>query len=71
MLKIAVASGWTCIESMITIQPNTIQLRVYGENTLSYNNGMLSQTERKSGCVKGRQLMISISVIENANFGHD
>ena len=32
-----------------TIQYNTI--RVYCENTLSYNNGVLSQTEPKSGSV--------------------
>ena len=37
-----------------TIQYNTI--RVYCENTLSYNNGVLSQTEPKSGSVKARQL---------------
>ena len=34
---------------------NTI--RVYCENTLSYNNGVLSQTEPKSGSVKARQLI--------------
>ena len=33
--------------STITIQYNTI--RVYCENTLSYNNGVLSHTEPKSG----------------------
>ena len=38
-----------------TIQYNTI--RVYCENTLSYNNGVLSQTEPKSGSVKARQLI--------------
>ena len=38
-----------------TIQYNTI--RVYCENTLSYNNGVLSQTERKSGSVKQSELM--------------
>ena len=40
-----------------TIQYNTIQKRVYCENTLSYNNGVLSQTETKSGSVKARQLI--------------
>ena len=43
-----------------TIQYNTIQyntIRVYCENTLSYNNGVLSQTEPKSGSVKARQLI--------------
>ena len=38
-----------------TIQYNTI--RVYCENTLSYNNGVLSQTEPKSGSEKARQLI--------------
>ena len=37
---------------------NTTQYnRVYCENTLSYNNGVLSQTEPKSGSVKARQLI--------------
>ena len=43
-----------------TIQYNTIQyntIRVYCENTLSYNNGVLSQTEPKSGSVKQSELM--------------
>ena len=38
---------------------NTI--RVYCENTLSYNNGVLSQTEPKSGSVKARQLIYRYS----------
>ena len=38
-----------------TIQYNTI--RVYCENPLSYNNGVLSQTEPKSGSVKACQLI--------------
>ena len=42
-----------------TIQYNTI--RVYCENTLSYNNGVLSQTEPKSGSVKARQLIYRYS----------
>ena len=39
----------------VTIQYNTI--RVYCENTLSYNNGALSLTGPKSGSVKARQLI--------------
>ena len=42
-----------------TIEYNTI--RVYCENTLSYNNGVLSQTEPKSGSVKARQLIFRYS----------
>ena len=42
-----------------TTQYNTI--RVYCENTLSYNNGVLSQTEPKSGSVKARQLIYRYS----------
>ena len=42
-----------------TIQYNTI--RVYCENTLSYNNGVLSHTEPKSGSVKARQLIYRYS----------
>ena len=41
------------------IQYNTI--RVYCENTLSYNNGVLSHTEPKSGSVKARQLIYRYS----------
>ena len=44
---------------LLTIQYNTI--RVYCENTLSYNNGVLSQTEPKSGSVKARQLIYRYS----------
>ena len=43
---------------------NTIQyhaIRVYCENTLSYNKGELSQTEPKSGSVKARQLIYRYS----------
>ena len=43
----------------IVLQYNTI--RVYCENTLSYNNGVLSQTEPKSGSVKARQLIYRYS----------
>ena len=46
-------------ENKRTIQYNTI--RVYCENTLSYNNGVLSQRERKSGSVKARQLIYRYS----------
>ena len=46
-------------DSSNTIQYNTI--RVYCENTLSYNNGVLSQTEPKSGSVKARQLIYRYS----------
>ena len=42
-----------------TIRYNTI--RVYCENTLSYNNGVLSHTEPKSGSVKARQLIYRYS----------
>ena len=54
-----------------TIQYNTI--RVYCENTLSYNNGVLSQTEPKSGSVKARQLIYrystnTIKKIKNKKF---
>ena len=41
------------------IQYNTI--RVYCENTLSYNNGVHSQTGPKSGSVKARQLIYRYS----------
>ena len=44
-----------------TIQYNTI--KVYCENTLSYNNGVLSQTEPKSGSVKARQLIYRYSFV--------
>ena len=47
-----------------TIQYNTIQyntIRVHCENTLSYNNGVLSQTGPKSGSVKARQLIYRFS----------
>ena len=47
-----------------SIQYNTIQyntIRVYCENTLSYNNGVLSQTEPKSGSVKACQLIYRYS----------
>ena len=47
-----------------TIQYNTIQynaIRVYCENTLSYINGVLLQTEPKSGSVKARQLIYRYS----------
>ena len=47
--------------SNVMIQYNTI--RVYCENTLSYNNGVLSQTEPKSGSVKARQLIYRYSTI--------
>ena len=47
------------LHGVITIQYNTI--RVYCENTLSYNNGVLSQTEPKSGSVKARQLIYRYS----------
>ena len=53
----------TSIETML-LQYNTIQyntIRVYCENTLSYNNGVLSQTEPKSGSVKARQLIYRYS----------
>ena len=43
----------------IQLQYNTI--RVYCENTLSYNNGVLSHTEPKSGSVKARQLIYRYS----------
>ena len=43
----------------LLIQHNTT--RVYCENTLSYNNGVLSQTEPKSGSVKARQLIYRYS----------
>ena len=43
----------------VTIQYNTI--RVYCENTLSYNNGVLSHTEPKSGSEKARQLIYRYS----------
>ena len=46
---------YICRDDASTIQYNTI--RVYCENTLSYNNGVLSQTEPKSGSVKARQLI--------------
>ena len=36
-------------------------IKVYCENTLSYNNGVLSQTEPKSGSVKARQLIYRYS----------
>ena len=42
-----------------TIQYHTI--RVYCENTISYNNGVLSQTEPKSGSVKVRRLIYRYS----------
>ena len=41
------------------MQYNTI--KVYCENTLSYNNGVLSQTGPKSGSVKARQLIYRYS----------
>ena len=41
------------------IQYDTI--RVYCENTLSYNNGVLSQKEPKSGSVNARQLIYRYS----------
>ena len=47
-----------------TASPNTIQyntIRVYCENTLSYNNGVLTHTEPKSGSVKARQLIYRYS----------
>ena len=47
-----------------TIQYNTMQyntIRVYCENTLSYNNGVHSQTGPKSGSVKARQLIYRYS----------
>ena len=43
----------------IVLQYNTI--RVYCENTLSYNNGVLTHTEPKSGSVKARQLIYRYS----------
>ena len=42
-----------------TIQYNTI--RVYCGDTLSYNNGVPSHTEPKSGSVKARQLIYRYS----------
>ena len=46
-------------------QYNTIRtiqyLRVYCENTLSYTNGVLSQTKPKTGSVKARQLIYRYS----------
>ena len=42
-----------------TIQYNTI--RVYCGDTLSYNNGVPSHTEPKSGSVKARQLIYTYS----------
>ena len=47
-----------------TIQYNTIQyntIRVYCGDTLSYNNGVPSHTEPKSGSVKARQLIYTYS----------
>ena len=57
-------TGQARILGPYTIQYNTIQyntIRVYCENTLSYNNGVLSQTEPKSGSVKARQLIYRYS----------
>ena len=47
------------ISENTTIQYNTI--RDYCENTLSYNNGVLTQTGPKSGSVKARQLIYRYS----------
>ena len=52
-----------------TIQYNTI--RVYCENTLSYNNGVLSQTERKSGSVKQSELMSDLLFSVHQHGGDD
>ena len=49
LLILALVRQWDLKES---IQYNTIQyntIAVYCENTLSYNNGVLSPTEPKSG----------------------
>ena len=50
---------WTLLTGISRIQYNTI--RVYCVNTLSDNNGALSQTEPKSGSVKVRQLIYRYS----------
>ena len=52
-----------------TIQYNTI--RVYCENTLSYNNGVLSQTDRKSGSVKQSELMSDLLFSVHQHGGDD
>ena len=48
------------VESSYTIIQYNI-IRVYCENTLSYNKGVLSQTGPKSGSVKTRQLIYRYS----------
>ena len=57
-----------------TIQYNTIQyntIRVYCENTPSYNNGVLSQTEPKSGSVKQSELMSDLLFSVHQHGGDD
>ena len=43
---------------LVELQYNTIN--VYCENTLSYNNGVHSQTGPKSGSVKASQLILQV-----------
>ena len=52
-------NDWRFKTKAPSTQYNTI--RVYCENTLSYNDGVLSQTEPKSGSVKARQLIYRYS----------